>query len=93
MYAGAVCVSLGISIEDVAIATGFMGNTGIKASNAGTAFRTGLTNLVKLTDQMAAAMEKYGVEIKTNADGSVNLMDTMVNPRSALGENRHIVPG
>ena len=84
-YAGAVCGSLGISIEDAAVATGLMGNAGIKASNAGTALRTGLTNLVKPTDQMAAAMEKYGVEIKTNADGSVNLMDTMVNLRSALG--------
>lgn len=84
-YAGAVCGSLGISIEDAAIATGLMGNAGIKASNAGTALRTGLTNLVKPTDQMAAAMKKYGVEIKTNSDGSVNLMDTMMNLRSALG--------
>ena len=84
-YAGAVCGSLGISIEDAAVATGLMGNAGIKASNAGTALRTGLTNLIKPTDQMAAAMEKYGVEVKTNADGSVNLMATMENLRAVLG--------
>ena len=84
-YAGAVCGSLGISIEDAAIATGLMGNAGIKASNAGTALRTGLTNLVKPTDQMATAMEKYGVAVQTNADGNVDLMATMENCRTALG--------
>lgn len=84
-YAGAVCGSLGISIEDAAIATGLMGNAGIKASNAGTALRTGLTNLVKPTDQMATAMEKYGVAVQTNADGNVDLMATMENCRRALG--------
>lgn len=84
-YAGAVCGSLGISIEDAAIATGLMGNAGIKASNAGTALRTGLTNLVKPTDQMATAMEKYGVVVQTNAEGNVDLMATMENCRTALG--------
>lgn len=85
-YAGAVCGSLGISIEDAAIATGLMGNAGIKASNAGTALRAGLTNLVKPTDQMKAAMDRYGVAIQTNADGSVNLLDTMQNLRTSLGD-------
>ena len=85
-YAGAVCGSLGISIEDAAIATGLMGNAGIKASNAGAALRTGLTNLVKPTDQMAAAMDKYGVAIQTNSEGNVDLYATMQNIRTALGD-------
>lgn len=84
-YAGAVCGTLGISVEDAAIATGLMGNAGIKASQAGTALRSGLTNLVKPTDAMATAMEKYGVSVQTTSDGSVDFMATMKNVRSALG--------
>ena len=44
-----------------------------------------LTNLVKPTDQMAAAMEKYGVAVETNAEGNVDLMATMKKCRKALG--------
>lgn len=84
-YAGAVCGTLGISVEDAAIATGLMGNAGIKASQAGTALRSGLTNLVKPTKQMAEAMKKYGVNIQTTDDGSVDFMATMKNVRAALG--------
>ena len=84
-YAGAVCGTLGISIEDAAIATGLMGNAGIKASQAGTALRSGLTNLVKPTKAMSEAMEQYGVSVQTTSDGSVDFMATMQNVRSALG--------
>ena len=84
-YCGAVCGTLGISIEDAAIATGLMGNAGIKASQAGTALRGGLTNLVKPTKQMKEAMDQYGVAIQTTDDGSVDFMATMQNVRQALG--------
>lgn len=84
-YAGAVAGAMGISIEDASIATGLMANAGIKASSAGTTLRTGLTNLVKPSKQMAAAMENYGVEIQKNAEGNVDLMATMENVRGALG--------
>ena len=85
-YAGAVCGTLGITVEDCAIATGLMGNAGIKASQAGTALRSGLTNLVNPTDKMAAAMEKYGVSVQTTSDGSVDFMATMKNVRDSLGD-------
>lgn len=84
-YAGAVCGTLGISVEDAAIATGLMGNAGIKASQAGTALRAGLTNLVKPSKQAAEAMEAYGVSIATTDDGSVDFMATMKGLRQTLG--------
>ena len=84
-YAGAVCGALGITIEDAAVATGLMANAGIKASNAGTALRSGLSNLVKPTKAMSEAMEKYGISVQTTSDGSVDFMATMQNVRSALG--------
>lgn len=84
-YVGPVAGTLGIEMGDLSVAIGLMGNAGIKGSQAGTALRSGLTNLVKPTDQMQAAMDRYGVELVKNADGSVNLMGTMENLRSTLG--------
>ena len=85
-YVGPVAGSLGIEMVDLSVAIGLMGNAGLKGSNAGTALRAGLTNLVKPTKEMANAMKKYGVELATNKDGSVDLMGTMKNLRSELGE-------
>ncbi|MBQ8648081.1 MAG: phage tail tape measure protein, partial [Oscillospiraceae bacterium] len=84
-YAGSVCGALGISLEDASVAAGLMANSGIKASQAGTTLRAGLTNLVKPTKAMKAAMEAYNISIHTTEDGSVDLMATMESLRSGLG--------
>ena len=85
-YVGPVAGSLGIEMDDLSVAIGLMGNAGLKGSQAGTSLRAGLTNLVKPTKEMKNAMEKYGVELVKNTDGSVNLMGTMQNLRNVLGE-------
>lgn len=85
-YVGPVAGTLGITMQDLSVAIGLAGNAGIKGSAAGTALRAGLTNLVKPTDKMAAAMEKYGVELVKNKDGSGNLMKTMENLRTKIGK-------
>ena len=85
-YVGPVAGSLGIEMDDLSVAIGLMGNAGLKGSQAGTSLRAGLTNLVKPTKEMKNAMEKYGVELVKNADGSVDLMGTMQNLRNVLGE-------
>ena len=85
-YVGPVAGSLGIEMDDLSVAIGLMGNAGLKGSNAGTSLRAGLANLVKPTKEMTNAMKKYGVELITNKDGSVDLMGTMQNLRSTLGE-------
>ena len=84
-YVGPVAGALGISMDDLSVAIGLMGNAGLKGGQAGTSLRAGLTNLVKPTKEMRNAMEKYGVELVKNSDGSVNLMGTMENLRSVLG--------
>ena len=85
-YIGPVAGSLGIEMDDLSVAIGLMGNAGLKGSIAGTALRAGLTNLVKPTKEMSKAMKKYGVELITNKDGSVDLMGTMQNLRTVLGD-------
>lgn len=83
-YAAPVAGTLGINAEDTAIALGLMANAGIKASQAGTSLRTGLTNMVKPSKQMREAMEKYGIGLVQNKDGSVNLRETMIQLRKTM---------
>lgn len=85
-YTAPVCGSLGINLEDCAVATGLMANAGIKGSEAGTALRAGLVNLIKPSSTIAAAMEKYGISMQTNADGSANLSATMQLLRDRMGD-------
>ena len=84
-YAAPVAGALGATMEDTALAVGLMANAGIKSSQAGTALRAGLTNLVKPSKQASDAMAKYGIEIQKNDDGSVNLRETMIHLREVMG--------
>lgn len=84
-YAAPVAGALGFTMEDTSVAIGLMANAGIKGSQAGTALRKGMTNLVKPTKAMSAAMEKYGIEV-TNTDGSMKSMrEIMGTLRKNLG--------
>ena len=83
-YAAPVMGALGISMEDAAVATGLMANSGIKASQAGTALRTGLSNLAKPTKPMKEWIDKYNISLVENEDGSVNLRETMIQLREKM---------
>ncbi len=85
-YAAPVVGALGGTAEDASIALGLMANAGIKGSEAGSSLRTSLTNLVKPSKQMEAAMKAYSIEIQKNADGSVNLRETMNHLRTQMGQ-------
>ncbi|WP_265100406.1 phage tail tape measure protein [Paraclostridium bifermentans] len=84
-YAAPVAGALGYSVQDTSLAIGLMANSGIKASQAGTALRAGLTNLVKPTDDMAATMEKYGISIKDSDGKMKSFRDVMGELRDKLG--------
>lgn len=84
--AAPVAGALGFTMEDTALVTGLMANAGIKASDAGTAMRRGMTNLVKPTKQMKDAMDKYGISV-TNTDGSMKSMrEISIMLREKLGD-------
>lgn len=83
-YCAPIAGAMGYSVEDVAVALGTMANSGIKASSAGTALRTMITNLAKPTDDMAAAMDYLGISLQ-NEDGSMkSLMEVMNDLRGAF---------
>lgn len=60
-YAAPVANNLGISMEELAAATGIMTNAGLDGSQAGTTLRMALGRLVKPTAAGATALENLGV--------------------------------
>lgn len=99
-YAAPVAKILGLSVEDVAVATGLLTNAGIDASEAGVTLRNGLSKLAsaapatggqmqKLTGQAAqaaTAMKSLGVDIY-NADGTLKPMETTLITLKRAFEN------
>lgn len=76
-YVAPVAGALGYSAEDCAVAIGLMANSGIKASQAGTALRSLFTRLAKPTDTVAAAMKKYNISL-TDANGNMKPLSTLM---------------
>lgn len=60
-YVAPLAGTLGLSAGDVAESIGLMANSGIKASQAGTSLRAGLSRLVKPTEEMQNVMMKLGL--------------------------------
>ncbi len=85
-YAAPVAGALGYSIEDTAVALGLMANSGIKASNAGTALRRILTEAAGGALDLETASGKMVISTKT-ADGAMrNLNDVVLDLRSAFAD-------
>ena len=87
-YAAPVAGALGYSAEDVAVAIGLMGNSGIKASQAGTALRTLFTNMAKPTDTVALAMNKLGISLDDGQGNMKSFQEIMNDLRSGFGQLR-----
>lgn len=85
-YVAPVAGALGYSAEDTAVALGLMANSGIKASQGGTALRTMLTNMAKPTDDMAYAMEQLGVSLSDDEGNMYSLGEVMGQLRSGFGD-------
>ena len=85
-YVGSMAGAMGYSIEDVALATGLMANSGIKGTMAGTALNSMLTRLSTNSSGAADAIKALGVEYY-NADGSARSLGDV------LGELRRATVG
>lgn len=93
-YVAPVAGTFGYSVQDVGAALGLMANSGIKASQAGTSFRSALTRMIKPTEQAATKMEELGLwtqELGTtamvNADGSMKpLRETLTILRESFSQ-------
>lgn len=84
-YAAPVMGAMGYSAEDAALMIGLMANAGIKSSQAGTALRGAITNLAKPTDEVATAMEKYGISLTDSEGNMLSLRELSEQLREKLG--------
>jgi len=83
-YVAPVAGAMGYSAEDTSIALGLMANSGIKASQAGTALRTTLTNMTKPTADMEEAMYLLGVSLDDEEGNMYSLMEVMEQLRAGF---------
>lgn len=76
-YVAPVAGALGYSAEDTALAIGLMANSGIKASQAGTALRSIMSRLAKPTDEVESAMKKLGISL-TDSNGNMKSLNEVM---------------
>jgi TP901 family phage tail tape measure protein len=74
-YAGPIAAAAGVGLQDLASVVGVLGNAGIQGSRAGTALRGTIFALTKPTGEAAAALDRLGVNIQLDTDGSLDLVD------------------
>lgn len=82
-YAGSMAGALSFSIEDVALMTGLMANTGIKGTMAGTALNSIFTRLSTNTNGAADAMSELGIEFFDANGKARDLSEVMERLRAA----------
>ena len=85
-YVAPVAGALGFSAEDTAVALGLMANSGIKASQGGTALRTILTNLSKPSKDVETAMSALGISLTDDEGNMKTLSQVMGDLRSGFGD-------
>lgn len=85
-YVAPVAGQMGYSVEDVSVAIGLMANSGIKASQSGTALRTLLTNMANPTKGMAQAMDDLGVSLDDGNGNMLSFNEIMKQLRDGFGE-------
>ena len=76
-YAGPSASALGISIEELTAATGFMVDAGMAGGQAGTTLRMAFGRLVDPTDEAAMKMEQLGFSA-TDVDGNFKPLNQIV---------------
>lgn len=83
-YVAPVAGALGYNAEDTAIAIGLMANSGIKASQAGTALRAIMSRITKPTTEVSVAMKKLGVSLTDSNGDMKSLYEVMGDLREGF---------
>lgn len=85
-YVGSVAGSMGYSIEDMALATGLMANSGVKASMAGTQLNNIISRLATNTNGAQDAIKELGVEFFNSNGSARKFSDVMEDLRKATAD-------
>ncbi len=101
-YVGPVAASVGLSVQDMAAATGLLGNVGIQGSQAGTAMRAALLRLAAppkmakdaladLTGTAGPELDELYEQMEDVASANQTLSDLGVSTKDAQGNLRPLV--
>ena len=101
-YVGPVAASVGLSVQDMAAATGLLGNVGIQGSQAGTAMRAALLRLAAppkmakdaladLTGTAGPELDELYEQMEDVAGANQTLSDLGVSTKDAQGNLRPLV--
>lgn len=85
-YAASMAGSLGYSIQDVALLTGLMANSGIKASMAGTSLNMIMTRLSTNTGHALDKLQSLGIQFFDTAGNARPLADVIEELRDATAK-------
>lgn len=77
-FVAPVSRTLGVSIEETAIALGILGDAGLQGSIGGTALKNAMIKLAKPTKEGAALMKRFGFEAQTT-NGKLDMRRTLAN--------------
>lgn len=83
-YVAPLAGALTYSVEDVALGIGLMANSGIKASQAGTAMRSWLTRMAKPTKESGQAMKDLNLSITDSKGNMLSYADVIYNTKRAF---------
>ena len=89
-YVAPVAGAMGYNMEDLAIATGLMADSGIKGSMAGTSLRNMITRMVKPTKESQDAMDALGLSLTDDAGNMLSLLDIMKQLRASFADNKDV---
>ena len=87
-FAAPLAAALGYNMEDVAIATGIMANSGIKATMAGTSLRAIFTRLSTGTGEAGAALKGLGIDLEDGEGNMKSWLTVMDELRGSFGHLR-----
>ena len=85
-YVAPVAGAMKYSVEDMAVALGLMANSGIKASQAGTALRSLLSRMAKPTDAVKDAMNALGLTLSDASGNMRPFMDVLMDLRGGFAQ-------
>jgi phage-related protein len=87
-FAAPLAAALGYNMEDVAVATGIMANSGIKATMAGTSLRAIFTRLSTGTGEAGAALKGLGIDLEDGEGNMKSWLTVMDELRGSFGHLR-----
>ena len=87
-FAAPLAAALGYNMEDVAVATGIMANSGIKATMAGTSLRAIFTRLSTGAGEAGVALKGLGIDLEDGEGNMKSWLTVMDELRGSFGHLR-----